>query len=210
MLEVSSSVHIVTTFFHALWVDTFSNLKAMIHKTHDLQKKNDHNNIHPFSNIACSILSLLVGSVARSSFITILALWQKVSQRDKEQVLAVQGLQTRMYNAVHTLQGNTQYVAGITTETELMLLEIERKHKSRVFRRVRIISLKLYCVFFSVNTGKLHVQTRVPDPFIFGSSADLYCTYSWDKADTIGTDGAPLDRKIYSLKWYKGHEEFFR
>ena len=64
--------------------------------------------------------------------------------------------------------------------------------------------------YISVNTGKLHVHTKVPDPFIFGSSADLYCNYSWDTADTLGTQGQPLHRKIYSLKWYKGHEEFFR
>jgi len=65
-----------------------------------------------------------------------------------------------------------------------------------------------------VNTGKLHVSTRVPDPFIFGSSADLYCDYEWRIG---GHDGhgleqgqEPILRKIYSLKWYKGHEEFFR
>jgi len=54
------------------------------------------------------------------------------------------------------------------------------------------------------------VHTKVPDPFIFGSSADLYCSYSWDRADTIDAEGYVVQRKIYSLKWYKGHEEFFR
>lgn len=83
--------------------------------------------------------------------------------------------------------------------------------KTQLQSQVRCCLLLVSLItMFPVNTGKLHVHTKVPDPFIFGSSADLYCNYSWDTADTLGTQGQPLHRKIYSLKWYKGHEEFFR
>jgi hypothetical protein len=46
---------------------------------------------------------------------------------------------------------------------------------------------------------------KVPDPFIFGSSTDLYCNYTWDPSDL-----ARAPRKIYSIKWYKENLEFFR
>ncbi len=77
---------------------------------------------------------------------------------------------------------------------------------------VNIIPLEHYIamltlgLFFTENTGKLHVTNmKVPDPFIFGSSTDLYCNYTWDRSDLIK---AP--RKIYSIKWYKENLEFFR
>ena len=68
------------------------------------------------------------------------------------------------------------------------------------------IKLTYFLLFFAENTGKLHVTNmKVPDPFIFGSSTDLYCNYTWDRVDLIK---AP--RKIYSIKWYKENLEFFR
>jgi len=43
----------------------------------------------------------------------------------------------------------------------------------------------------------------IPDPFIYGSSTDLYCNYTWDS-------GENSEKRIYSIKWYKENEEFFR
>ena len=57
---------------------------------------------------------------------------------------------------------------------------------------------------FAENTGKLQIHhVQVPDPFILGSSSDLFCNYSW-------TGGERESRPIYSIKWYKESAEFFR
>ncbi len=59
---------------------------------------------------------------------------------------------------------------------------------------------------FAENTGKLHIEDlRVPNPFIFGSAAELRCEYSW--GDGRGAGG---DDGIYSIKWFKDSEEFYR
>lgn len=66
--------------------------------------------------------------------------------------------------------------------------------------------LLLLCFFnrFAENTGKLQIHhVQVPDPFILGSSSDLFCNYSW-------TGGERESRPIYSIKWYKESAEFFR
>jgi len=61
------------------------------------------------------------------------------------------------------------------------------------------------------NTGKLQVHTQISQPFIFGSSADLYCRYNYSSANALFAT-SPLARhnKIYSLKWYKDGQEFYR
>jgi hypothetical protein len=46
---------------------------------------------------------------------------------------------------------------------------------------------------------------KVPDPFIYGSSTDLFCNYTWDSAED-----QRRPRTIYSIKWYKDSEEFYR
>ena len=57
---------------------------------------------------------------------------------------------------------------------------------------------------FTENTGKLHIEEmRVPDPFIFGSAAELGCAYAWE-----GPGSAR--RHLYSVKWFKDNEEFYR
>jgi hypothetical protein len=57
---------------------------------------------------------------------------------------------------------------------------------------------------FAENTGKLQVHHfQVPDPFILGSSSNLFCNYSW-------TNPVREQRPIYSIKWYKENQEFFR
>ena len=54
------------------------------------------------------------------------------------------------------------------------------------------------------NTGKLHIEEmRVPNPFIFGSAAELGCAYAWEGP------GAG-HRHLYSVKWFKDNEEFYR
>ena len=61
-----------------------------------------------------------------------------------------------------------------------------------------------FLYFFAENTGKLQIHhVQVPDPFILGSSSDLFCNYSW-------TGGERESRPIYSIKWYKESAEFFR
>ena len=70
---------------------------------------------------------------------------------------------------------------------------------------VRFVYTNIF-ISISENTGKLHVTNmKVPDPFIFGSSTDLYCNYTWDRTDLVKSP-----RKIYSIKWYKENLEFFR
>lgn len=57
---------------------------------------------------------------------------------------------------------------------------------------------------FAENTGKLQVHNiQVPNPFILGSSSDLFCNYTWTHPETES-------RPIYSIKWYKENAEFFR
>ena len=63
---------------------------------------------------------------------------------------------------------------------------------------------RIFSLFFAENTGKLQIHhVQVPDPFILGSSSDLFCNYSW-------TGGERESRPIYSIKWYKESAEFFR
>ena len=64
---------------------------------------------------------------------------------------------------------------------------------------------------FSENTGKLQVHTQIAQPFIFGSSADLFCTYNYSSTNAaFATSKYPSHANIYSLKWYKDNKEFFR
>jgi hypothetical protein len=49
---------------------------------------------------------------------------------------------------------------------------------------------------------------RVPNPFLFGSGAELACRYSWD--DDQGGGGGGAKRHLYSTKWFKDNEEFYR
>ena len=64
---------------------------------------------------------------------------------------------------------------------------------------------------FSENTGKLQVHTQIAQPFIFGSSADLFCTYNYSSTNAaFATSKYPSHANIYSLKWYKDNTEFFR
>ena len=44
----------------------------------------------------------------------------------------------------------------------------------------------------------------MPDPFIFGSAADLGCRFAWD------TKRNGDERNLYSIKWFKDNEEFYR
>jgi hypothetical protein len=61
------------------------------------------------------------------------------------------------------------------------------------------------------NTGKLQVHTQIAQPFIFGSSADLFCTYNYSSTNAaFATSKYPSHANIYSLKWYKDNTEFFR
>ena len=76
-----------------------------------------------------------------------------------------------------------------------------------------IISNDDYVQFlsFSENTGKLQVHTQIAQPFIFGSSADLFCTYNYSSTNAaFATSKYPSHANIYSLKWYKDNTEFFR
>ncbi len=79
--------------------------------------------------------------------------------------------------------------------------EKDQKYAKTVLLTLIILLLS----FFSENTGKLQVNhIKVPEPFILGSSADLFCNYSW-------TDpGGAEKRPVYSIKWYKENREFFR
>ena len=74
-------------------------------------------------------------------------------------------------------------------------------------REIMHISLKNNAAsfpFFAENTGKLQVHhIQVPNPFILGSSSDLFCNYTWTHPETES-------RPIYSIKWYKENAEFFR
>ena len=45
---------------------------------------------------------------------------------------------------------------------------------------------------------------RIPDPFIYGSSAELECNFGWEKWEV------QQGRHLYSVKWYKENEEFYR
>ena len=44
---------------------------------------------------------------------------------------------------------------------------------------------------------------RVPNPFIFGSAAELGCAYAWEGHGSG-------HRHLYSVKWFKDNEEFYR
>lgn len=54
--------------------------------------------------------------------------------------------------------------------------------------------------FYVPVAGDLRVKARVPTHAARGDAAKLHCNY-----ETSGADG-----KIYSIKWYKNENEFFR
>lgn len=75
---------------------------------------------------------------------------------------------------------------------------------SRMWERWLFMAL-IGMSLFSENTGKLQIlEMRIPDPFIFGASAELVCDFGWDKSEV------QQGRHLYSVKWYKDGEEIYR
>jgi hypothetical protein len=78
--------------------------------------------------------------------------------------------------------------------------------KEQVIAWCAIYDLDDYCWSLMHNSflitvcGDLRVKARVPTHAARGDAAKLHCNY-----ETSGADG-----KIYSVKWYKNENEFFR